>query len=435
MRLLAEHPGRLRACFARMPDPRRGDNRRYTMADVGMAALSVFFMQSPSFPAHQRALAERGRRSNAHTLFGLGRIPCDNHVRHGTPACRLLDGVPTAHFDARFHDLAADLDARGALAPVRRLDGRVLVALDGTGFFRSRKVHCDNCPTRKRADGGVEYFHQMLAANVVAPGQAQSLPLPPEFVAPQDGADKQDCERQAVKRWLARHGPRCAALRPVYLGDDLYACQPVCRAMLDAGGDFLPACRQPSHKTLYEYLHGIRPPTRRRTVGRGAKRRVHRYRWMTGLPIRDGDDALRVNWLEIVSARPDGTVTYRGAFVTSLDVDRGNVAELADCARARWKIENETFDVLKQHGYHLEHNFGHGRDTLAAVLVVPDLLAFALHTACDLAETLWRTARRRLGTRYRLFEHLRTLAEYQVFPDWNALLSLLATGGTANRPP
>ena len=146
-------------------------------------------------------------------------------------------------------------------------------------------------------------------------------------------------------------------------------------------------------------------------------------------------DALRVNWLEITSAKPDGTVTYRGAFVTSLDVDRDNVAELADCARARWKIENETFNVLKQHGYHLEHNFGHGKDNLAAVLVVLNLLAFALHTACELAETLWQRARRRLGTRYRLFEHLRTLAEYQVFPDWNALLSLLATGGTANRPP
>ncbi len=412
-----------------MPDPRRGDNRRYTMADVGMAALSVFLMQSPSFLAHQRALAERGRRSNAHTLFGLDRIPCDNHIR------QLLDGVPTEHFDGQFHAIVEDLDARGALAPMRRLDGHTLVALDGTEFFRSRKVHCDNCSTRKRADGGTEHFHQMLAANVVAPGRAQSLPLPPEFVRPQDGAAKQDCERQAVKRWLARHGPRCAALRPVYLGDDLYACQPVCQAMRDAGGDFLLTCKQPSHKTLYEYLDGIRPPTRRRTTGTGSRRRVHRYRWMTDLPIRDGDDALRVNWLEIVSARPDGTVTYRGAFVTSLDVDRDNVAELADCARARWKIENETFNVLKQHGYHLEHNFGHGKDNLAAVLVVPDLLAFGLHAACELAETLWRQARRRLGTRYRLFEHLRTLAEYQVFPDWNALVGLLATGGTAAQPP
>ena len=210
---------------------------------------------------------------------------------------------------------------------------------------------------------------------------------------------------------------------------------PSARPRSTPGRDFLLTCRQPSHKTLYEHLDGIRLPSRRRTAGRGAKRRVHRCRWINDLPIRDGDDALRVNWLEITSAKPDGTVTYRGAFVTSLHVDRDNVVELADCARARWKIENETFNVLKQHGYHLEHNFGHGKHTLAAVLVVLNLLAFALHTTCELAETLWQQARQRLGTRARLFEHLRTVTEYQVFPSWTTPMTLLATGGTAVQPP
>ena len=429
MKHLGRHLERLRACFARLPDPRRGRNRQYAMRDVGMAALSVFLMQSPSFLAHQRALAEQRGRSNAHTLFGLSRIPCDNHIR------QLLDGVPPAHFDGEFHGLVEDLRAHGGLEPMRRLDGRLLIALDGTQYFHSRRIHCPNCSIRQRKDGTTEYSHQMLAATLVAPGQAQTLPLPPAFVRPQDGALKQDCERQAAKRWLQRHGARCAPLRPVYLGDDLYACQPVCRAMLDSGGDFLLTCKPDSHKTLYEYLDGVDPPTRHGTSGRGAQRRIHRYRWMTDLPVRDGDDALRANWFEIASSRPDGTVTYRGTFVTSLDVNRDNVPELADCARARWKIENETFNVLKQHGYHLEHNFGHGKDTLASALVVLNLLAFALHGACELAETLWQRARRRLGTRRRLFEHLRTVTEYQVFPDWNALLSLLATGGTASQPP
>ena len=183
--------------------------------------------------------------------------------------------------------------------------------------------------------------------------------------------------------------------------------------MLDGGGDFLLTAKPSSHKTLYEYLDGIEPPSHRTRSGRGTGRRVHRYRWMTNLPLRDGDDALRVNWIEITGTRPDGTVTHRGAFVTSLPVERANVAKLAECARARWKIENETFNVLKHHGYHLEHNFGHGSDTLANVLVVLNLLAFALHTACDLTETLWQQARQRLSTRQRL----------------------LATGGPAAQPP
>ncbi len=135
------------------------------------------------------------------------------------------------------------------------------------------------------------------------------------------------------------------------------------------------------------------------------------------------------------SAKPDGTVTYRGSFVTSLPVNRDNVATLANCARARWKIENESFNVLKRHGYHLEHNFGHGKRTLACMLATLNLIPFALDTACDLVESLWQQARQRLGARRRLFEHLRTVTEYRVFADWNALVRLLATGGTAAQPP
>ena len=240
----------------------------------------------------------------------------------------------------------------------------------------------------------------------MAPGHAQALPLPPEFIRPQDGHAKQDCERQAVKRWLRRLGPRYGApLRPVYLGDDLYACQPVCEAIRAVGGRFILTCKPDSHETLYEYLHGIALKTHRTVVGRGRQRRIHRYRFMTGLPIRDGDDALRVNWFEIEIARPNGAVTYRNAFVTDLAVNRDTIAELAACGRARWKIENETFNVLKHRGDHLEHNFGHGKKTLASVLVALNLLAFALHGACDLIETLWQRARQRLGSRIRMFEH------------------------------
>ena len=117
---------------------------------------------------------------------------------------------------------------------------------------------------------------------------------------------------------------------------------------------------------------------------------------------------------------------------SSLDEPRQR-RRTARCARARWKIENETFNVLKQHGYHLEHNFGHGKKTLAGVLVALNLLAFALHTACELAEDLWQRARQRLGAR--LFEHLRSITAYQVFPTWTDLMTLLATGHAPPRPP
>lgn len=394
------------------------------MADFGLAAFSVFFMQSPSFLAHQRALAE-GRGwglCNLHTLFGLTRVPCDNHIRD------MLDGAPTDHFDDVFLGLARDLDKAGGLQPFRRLGGRVLIALDGSEHFRSRKIHCPQCSRRKRADGEIEYFHTFLGATLVAPGHRHVLPLPPEFVRPQDGADKQDCETRAVKRWLKRVGPRCASLNPVYLGDDLHARQPTCEAILAAGGSFVLVCKPSSHKTLAEYLRGVELDHCQRIEGKGSAKRVFRYRWINDVPIRDGDDALSVNWLELEISKPNGKVTGRHSFITNLPVDKHNVAEMAACGRARWKIENEAFNVLKNNGYNFEHNFGHGKQTLASILVVLNLLAYAMHNFCDVTETLWQKVRQTLGARYRLFEHIRTITAYHIFTSWRALMRTILTG-------
>jgi len=159
----------LRERCGELPDKRSGNNVRYSMADIGLSAFSVFFMQSPSFLAHQRALAENCGRSNAETLFGMTTIPCDNHIR------QMLDGSPTDHFDPIFTKIIKDLDESGGLKPLRRLDGRVLIALDGSEHFCSRKVNCPHCSTRKRSDGETEYFHSFVGATLVAPGQRSRI--------------------------------------------------------------------------------------------------------------------------------------------------------------------------------------------------------------------------------------------------------------------
>ena len=213
MSALEERIAELSVVCAGLPDRRKSPlaDRAYKMADIGLSAFSLFFMGSPSFLAYQRNLAEGQGRSNCQTLFGISAIPSDNYIR------LMLDGAPTAAFDSLFMKA---IETPEVLAPFKRLGGRVLIALDGTEHHCSRKVHCARCSTRKRSDGGTEYFHSFLGASIVAPGHQHVLPLPPEFIVPQDGAEKQDCERNAVKRWLARHGPTLAHLRPVFLADD-----------------------------------------------------------------------------------------------------------------------------------------------------------------------------------------------------------------------
>jgi hypothetical protein len=394
------------------------------MADIGLSAFSVFFMGSPSFLAHQRRLAEGHGRSNCQTLFSMTAIPTDVYIR------QMLDGAPPEVFDPLFFKA---IETDGVLAPFQRLGGRTLIALDGTECFCSRKIHCQSCSTRKRSDGGTEYFHAFLGASIVAPGHQQVVPLPPEFIAPQDGAEKQDCERNAAKRWLARHGPAVRHLRPVFLGDDLFACQPIATAVQQAGGTFIFTCKPASHPTITEYLTGAELEEYRQTTVTRGKRTTTIHRWLSAVPMRDTKDALSVNWFSIEIQNAKGKRTYHNSFVTDLPVTSGNVAELAACGRARWKIENETFNVLKTNGYHLEHNFGHGKETLASVLVTLNLLAFALHTAARLALLAWRRAVIARGATYRFFEHLRTVTAYVVFENWDHLLRSIEAA--AVRPP
>jgi hypothetical protein len=261
------------------------------------------------------------------------------------------------------------------------------------------------------------------------------IPLEPEFIVPQDGAEKQDCENMAAKRWLAAHGRRYAALGAVYLGDDLFSRQPLCQAVLEAGGHFLFVCKPSSHPLIQEYLSGVNLPVVEQTVRRGKQRFVHRYRWLHDVPLRDGKDALKVNWLGIEIVNAKGETTYRNSFVTDLPVGSDTVVELAACGRARWKIENETFNVLKTNGYHLEHSFGHGKDNLAAILVSLNLLAFAIHTVCDIGDELWRTARAKLGPRYNFFSKLAAITTYLIFPSWEDLLLTLAFAKPPPIPP
>jgi hypothetical protein len=420
-RLLAS----LRRCCQTLPDARRGRNTSYDMGDFAMAAFALFFVQSPSFLAHQRHLETGQGRSNCQTLFGMRKIPGDSQIR------AQLDAIEPAQFHPMFDDIVAELDQSGGLDAMRCLGGRALIALDGTEFHCSDKIRCPNCSQRKRGKDKVEYFHTMLAATLVAPGHNRAVPLQPEFIRPQDGHDKQDCESRAARRWLTTHGARYARLGAVYLGDDLFACQPICQAVRETGGHFLFVCKPDSHRAIEEFRAGIALDELIHKVRRGKQSATHRYQWLTGVPLRADAKAITVNWLMIEIRNAGGEITYRNSFITDLDVSRETVVELAACGRARWKIENEAFNVLKTKGYNLEHNFGHGKRNLSTVLAILNLLAFAAHTVCALGGRAWRAAMRELVTRQGFFQSLRTITTYLVFASWDDLLGTLAF----TRPP
>ena len=229
--------GQFRLIVQQFPDNRTGENSIYSMEDASLSAFSVFFMQSPSFLEYQRRMEQNKGRSNVQSLFGAHQIPSHNQTRN------LLDGVAPRHSYPIFSHIVKELERTGHLEQFRSLNNDLLVPLDGTQYFSSHKLNCQNCSITHHKNGTITYSHKVITPVIVAPGSNKVINLPPEFITPQDGHDKQDCENAAAKRWFKQHGPEYKELGITITGDDLYSNQPLCVATLAAGFNFVYVCK------------------------------------------------------------------------------------------------------------------------------------------------------------------------------------------------
>jgi hypothetical protein len=419
--------GRVRECFGRLPDVRKGgNNQRYTLEDAALSAFAVFFTQSPSFLDYQVRMQKERGRNHATSLFGVHRIPSDQQTRN------LLDPVPPEHLAPLLIDTVEALYRRGELQTHRALAGGFLVALDGTQYFASEAIGCPGCSTRTLANGKIQHFHGVVTPVLVAPGQEAVFPLPPAFVAPQDGHLKQDCELAASGRWLERWAGRIAPWGVTFLGDDLYCHQPFCQQVLRYGCHFLFVCLPQSHPTLYEWVADFERngAVEVLVVSRwtGQQRLTDTYRYLHRLPLRDSDDALLVDWCELTTTDGTGRMLYRNAWATSHTLSAENLGATVAAGRSRWNIENENNNTLKTKGYHFEHNYGHGKQHLSAVLATLILLAFLVHTVLERLDPCYQEVRARLPSRRTFFEHLRALAQYLPFDTWDHLFDFMLDG-------
>ena len=394
MQLLPSLLSELQAVCATFPDRRKGRGGNIAAADFGLSAFAMFFMQSASFLAYQRTMEKGHGRSNCRTLFGIGRIPSDNYIRD------FLDEADPALLQPCFERMEALLSEPPMRRAFGRLGGRTLIALDGTEFFCSQKLGCPHCLTRKRANGKTESYHSMLSATVVTPGHSKVVPLAPHR-APgrRRKAGLRTQRRQALVRqaWRAAGAvaPRVPRRRSVRLPprrQDDHGCRR--RFHLHLQADFPQDAVRLHRRGRVPPPRGESPPPQ---YERDAPFSLDR-----GGPAarRQGRDPGQLDCLR--DRRRQG----QGHWVTSLPVFKDNVAEIVACGRARWKIENESFNVLKNHGYELEHNFGHGQRFLAMTLAALNLLAFAWHTVLELLEPPWQAAREAAVKRTSFFAHI-----------------------------
>jgi len=422
--------------WQKLPDYRKpNNNTRYEISDASLAAFSLFFMQSDSFLAHQRDMHQRKGKDNVASLFGVKKIPSDNQIRN------LLDPVSPAYFHRDFDWVHQELEKNGRLAAFQDYKSTYLIAFDGVVFHSSEKIHCDNCTYRQDRTGTIHYYHSAIIPVMVKPASAHVLSLPPECIVPQDGHEKQDCERTAVKRWLAQHATHYAPYSSTFLGDDLYSNQPLCQLIQESYQQFFVfVCKSDSHTKLYEWLASLEGSdgleTRKERHWNGRYGEIWSYRFVNQVPLRGGDDALMVNWLELkITHEETGKQIYHNSWVTNHSLTTKNVIQLAKIGRTRWKVENENINVLKTKGYNLNHNFGHGKKHLANVFFSLTLLAFLVHTAQHLLNKTYRLLRETLVVRRTFFNDLKALTRYMVFDSWDFLFEFMIDGLEIDMPP
>jgi len=418
--------GHLRKVLAALPDRRKGKNLSYAMEDFGLSAFSVFFTQSPSFLAYQKAMQAARGQNNAQSFFEIQEIPSDNQIR------QMLDPVPPQTLDPVYDQIYDRLREHGILQTFRCVNDSTLIALDGTWYHSSQKIHCPCCSHLEHKSGQITYYHSAVTPVIVAPGQSEVIALRPQFITPQDGHTKQDCEIAASKRWLEQNATRYLCGPVTLLGDDLYAHQPFCRRALLHGFHFLFTCKPESHSTLYQWVNLLQPGPDLRSmklrVKVGSQWHTHTYRWANQVPLAEGDGPLKVNWCEVTVSDKDANVLYHNAWITDWPITERNVAALVASGRARWKIENENNNTLKTKGYHLEHNFGHGKQHLSSLLAAMNILAFLFHTVLGFTDEHYRLVRAALPTRKTFFQDVRALTRYLCFPSWEGLLRFMMRG-------
>lgn len=432
---LFEHVlGALSTAIASFPDPRAGrHNTKYSMKEIAIGGFAVFFMRNKSFLEAQRNMESSQGINNLRCMFGVEEIPTDNHIRS------ILDEVDPSYIEPVFKSILKYLHERKVMEDFIVGNRNILIALDGTQYHSSRNISCEKCNKAEHSNGSVTFAHTAILPVIVKPGKEQILSLFPEFIVPQDGHAKQDCEIAAAKRLISRNADEYRRFNAIILGDDLYCNQPFCLLLYEEALNFIFTCKPTSHKILFEFVDCL---TKQGGVAsieikrkEKAKLVTDKYRFANKVPIRAGADAIDVNWCEITTVDSTDKVLYHNSFATSISVSKDNVASICQNGRARWKIENENNNVLKNLGYNFEHNFGHGQQYLASLLATFNILAFLIHSSVELVDEDFQKLVSKLR-RSNIFKHAAVLTCYVCFGGFQDMVRFMSDSfDQLNQPP
>jgi hypothetical protein len=405
----------LRAAFREIPDHRR-EGSPISLVDTLMSAFATFALKDPSLLAFE----ERRNDENLRNLFRIPRPPCDTQMRE------ILDPVDPEQLRPVFGSVFRELQRGQALKPLMFYQGCYLLLVDGTGYFSSQQIHCNSCLTKVHAEtGAVTYQHQMLAAALAHPDHKEVIPLAPEPICQQDGNTKNDCERNASKRLLRKIRQEHPRLKLIVVEDGLASNAPHIRELIDLHMHFILGAKPGDHEFLFDQLIAAFEDDRVTTISWKVGDGQAEISFVNQVPLNESNPDLLVNFLHYVEYGPDGEARKVFTWVTDLRITPSNAQLLVRGGRTRWKIENETFNTLKNQGYHYEHNYGHGKQHLSVVFSMLMMLAFLVDQTQQLCCPLFRAVWKKLGSKRALWDHLRSHFRHFTFQSMKHLYEVM----------
>lgn len=419
---------KLSETFNQVKDTRQQKKVSVSIHDAMLSGFACMHFQDPSLLQFQKRLEDAQQSHNLKTFFDVKKIPKETTMRE------VIDHVDSHHFRPIFKDFYLRLQRGKHLEQYQIFKNMYYFPMDGSQFYSSKEIHCAQCLSKEHRKGETTYSHQVLQGGIAHPDCSQVIPFMPEQIINSDGATKQDCEMNAGKRYIKNLRCDHPQLNFLIGGDALFSKQPIIEDILSHRMHYLFVAKPADHTYMMEWLNEYSELNQIAFTDK--KGRQHCYEWMNKVPLNGQKNAVTTNFLRCTitakNKKGEEKISYVNSWVTDLEVSEKTIITLVKAGRCRWKNENEFFNVMKNHGYYMEHNYGHGQNNLAYNFYLLTLLAFFFHQIFELTDQQYQACRKKFGSKRHMWETLRAYIKIIVFETWEALLAF-ALAPTAHR--
>lgn len=433
----------IKDCFENILD-HRAKNTKFSLSDSLLSAFAMFSLKCDSLLQFDKKRQDETEIQNIKAVFDVTNVPCDSQMRN------IVDELDPQQLRPVFKKVFAQLQRGKMLEQMQYLDGHYLLSLDGIEVYKSEKCFSDKCLSRKRRNETIEYYQQFLGAVIVHPERKEVIPLCPEMIVKQDGNEKNDCERNAAKRFLNKFRNEHPHLKTIVIEDALAANAPHIKELHKYDCKYIIGAKPKGNKFLFDYVEKalkknpnsvdefeheeivtLNPKGRKR---KKTKKVIHEFRFKNNIPLNESNQETKVNFLDYWEHDEECDKSKHFSWITDIQITKENAYQLMRAGRSRWKIENETFNTLTNQGYNLKHNYGLGKKHLSTNFILLMVLAFLVDQIQQLCCPLFKSALDKLRGKKYLWQKIRTFFTGCIIDSYRTMLEAIVFGIEAKPP-